>query len=60
MQAPTFNGTRLERAARMLWAGDLDGYMKFTVCNGCDEFKACRSKHGTRYLCLPCYDQGAR
>lgn len=48
--------TALEHAARMHWIG-WGAWAQWTVCADCDQWRYCRAKGGSRYLCLECFDQ---
>jgi len=49
--------TALEVAARREWIA-WGAHAKWTFCHACNEWAYCRSRSGTFYLCLGCFDQG--
>lgn len=47
---------KLEARARYAWIA-WGAYAQWTYCVTCEEWRYCRSKGGSRYLCLECFDQ---
>lgn len=53
--------TALDRAARLAWVTWAPYYAQWTICFSCNESRYCRAKQKhSHWLCLDCWDQGAR
>jgi hypothetical protein len=49
--------TTLEQRAQNAWIA-WGNYAKHTICHVCGVAAYCRSKHGKKFVCVECFDQG--